>query len=67
MRERIEQRVFLAKGGYEYNEREISPLDPQEIENFALSLVDLYHEEKLKVMNVVVSGVFAHIKKDQEE
>jgi len=55
----IQQKVYMAEGGYEFNGKEISKLDPEELKKIADELIADMKTSNLPCINLVLSGIFA--------
>jgi len=64
LRKRIEKRVYLAKGGYECDGKELSKVDAKELQGIAKELIDLSKKEGRNFENLVLCGIFSPTKYD---
>ncbi|MEA1961027.1 MAG: hydantoinase/oxoprolinase family protein [Bacillota bacterium] len=60
LREMVSNQYYIVKGGYEFDGREITPIDEEEIRSAA-------REMKGKVEAVAISCVFSHIRNEHEQ
>lgn len=67
LREKIENKVFMASGGYEFNAVELSPINEEELTKIAEELLEDQKAGNVEYINLVICGVFSPIKRDQED
>ena len=60
-KELVKEECYIADGGYEYDGKEIAPINPKQIQWAIQRALDQ------KIKNVAVSGVFANVNPSQEE